>query len=216
MTTTSISAPNLDVGRVMQRTFAVLGRNFAVFALLAVCFSGLPSLIAGLVRAGVVQDKAGKVAFVASIAVGFVQFMGAYVLQGALTHGTIADRNGRKAAFTARLATGLRYAAPLLALGIVTVIALAFGFLLLVFPAVMMMCAWAVSVPSLVIDRRGVFGSFGRSAQLTRGQRWPIFGLLLLYAAASWVISALIMLPTGALAAAKAGGGLPVSPSSLR
>src|SRR3954463_7547273 len=189
MSTTSISAPHLDVGRVMQQTFAVIGRNFAVFALLAVCFAGIPSLLAGLARLGFVQEKASNAAFVMGIAVAFVQFMGTYVLQGALTHGTIADLNGRKASFTACLATGLRYALPLLGLGIVTVIALAFGFLLLIFPAVMLMCAWSVSVPALVTDRRGIFGSLGRSAQLTRGHRWPIFGLLLLFAVASWIIT---------------------------
>jgi hypothetical protein len=48
-----------------------------------------------------------------------------------------------------------------------------------------------VEFPPLVVDRAGIFGSFGRSADLTRGSRWRIFGLILLGYIAMAVIAAL-------------------------
>jgi hypothetical protein len=210
MTTTSLGAANLDVGRVIQTTFGVIGRNFAVFALLGVCFAGLPSLLAGLGRLGVLQERMVGLSVVMTVAAAVVQFMGSYVLQGALTHGAIADLNGRKASFAACLGTGLRNALPLLGLGILSAIALVFGFLLLVFPALMMLTAWAVTVPALVTERRGVLESFGRSADLTRGRRWPVFGLLLLFAVASWIIQLVVVIPAGAFASVTPGGLLPL------
>ena len=42
------------------------------------------------------------------------------------------------------------------------------GFLLLIIPGLILLTVWAVVVPSLVIDKAGIFGSFSRSADLTR------------------------------------------------
>ena len=53
---------------------------------------------------------------------------------------------------------------------------------------------WFVAVAACVVERRGPFGSMGRSRQLTKGYRWRIFGLVLLLFAVSFVASALIEL----------------------
>ena len=44
-------------------------------------------------------------------------------------------------------------------------------------PRLMIACAWCVAVPALVADRTTIGGAFGRAAELTRGNRWRIFGL---------------------------------------
>ena len=41
------------------------------------------------------------------------------------------------------------------------------------------MCRWYVAVPVQVTERSGILASFSRSAELTRGVRWSIFGALL-------------------------------------
>jgi hypothetical protein len=61
-------------------------------------------------------------------------------------------------------------------LGIASVIA----FLLLVIPGFMFLSAMFVVVPACVVDRLGPIDSMGRSAGLTKGHRWRIFGLILL------------------------------------
>lgn len=77
------------------------------------------------------------------------------------------------------LATGLRAFLPLIVVSVLFALAVGFGMVLLIVPGVMIACAWCVAVPSLVADRTGIFGAFSRSAELTRGNRWRVFGLFL-------------------------------------
>ena len=49
----------------------------------------------------------------------------------------------------------------------------------------MMATAWIMAVPAQVVEQPGVFGAIGRSADLTRGHRWPIFGLMIIFAIGS-------------------------------
>jgi len=66
---------------------------------------------------------------------------------------------------------------PLLGLGLLLSLALMLGFLLLVVPAVILFCMWWVVVPACVVEGRGPIESMSRSAALTKGYRWKIFGL---------------------------------------
>lgn len=203
MTTTSITARSLDGGRVIKTTVAVLGRNFVVFGLLAVCFAGLPAVLSGLIQINVLPQQQELTALSITMAVlgWLLPFLGTCVLQGAVTHGAITDLNGGRPSLGACLLTGLRFALPLLVLGVATGIALVFGFILLVVPAVMMATAWAVAVPALVVERPGIFAAFGRSAVLTRGQRWQILALFILLVVVGWLIQSVLLLPLGAFTA---------------
>jgi hypothetical protein len=72
------------------------------------------------------------------------------------------------------------------------------GFVLFIVPGIMMAVAWVVSTPALVVERTGVFGAFSRSADLTRGRRWQIFGLLFLYFIAISVVQQVLLGVVGA------------------
>ena len=43
-------------------------------------------------------------------------------------------------------------------------------------------------MPLLVMEKKGAFAAMGRSAELTRGHRWAVFGLCL----AVWIVAAAI------------------------
>jgi hypothetical protein len=58
--------------------------------------------------------------------------------------------------------------------------------MLLIVPGLILMVIWSVAVPAKVVEKIGVFDAFTRSRDLTRGRRWPIFGLFVLYAIAAW------------------------------
>jgi hypothetical protein len=191
----SAAAPvsRFDLGRVVERTFASIGRNFAVFLLLALLLSGIPALATGLLLAVATghadqstsggPDPTTLMAIGASVS-GLVFLVGAiasFVLQAAIVYGTIADLNGRRAEFAECLSTGLRSWFWLLLLAIVVTVAEVFGYILFIVPGLMMAVAWMVAVPAQVVERTGVFGAISRSAELTRGHRWPIFGLLVIY-----------------------------------
>jgi hypothetical protein len=134
----------------------------------------------------------------------FVSIVGTYWIQGALVEAVADIRDGR-----ADLTIGqtlervsqrinvLSAAAILAALGI------GIGFVLLIVPGLVLMTIWSLIVPAIVLEKRGVFESFGRSRELVRGHGWSVFGVILLTflisLAASLVIGlALSWLPNAA------------------
>ena len=94
-------------------------------------------------------------------------------------------------------------------------LAVAAGFVLLVVPGVMLACAWCVAAPSLVADRTGIFAAFGRSADLTRGSRWQIFGLIVIVVVVEWIISMIFNAITGVGSVGMGGDPLAVAEAAL-
>jgi hypothetical protein len=110
------------------------------------------------------------------------------VLQAGLVHGTVVSLAGRPAGIGDGLRTGLRAFLPLLVLSILMILGEWIGFIALIVPGFMLMVRWSVAVPALVGERRGIFGSMKRSAELTKGHRWSIFGLFIVVLILMWII----------------------------
>lgn len=189
MTAEAIGSHKLDIGRVLGGTFQVIGRNFVTFAVLGLVLSGLPTGLIAFIQASWLGGQMDELAagninlgmgYFSNIAlVGLASLITTAILQGALIYATVQDMNGQKPQVGEALATGLRAFLPLIVVSILFTLAIMFGFILLIVPGVMIACAWCVAVPSLVADRTGIFGAFSRSADLTRGNRWRVFGLFL-------------------------------------
>lgn len=183
-----------EMGRVASRTFGTIGRNAVTFFSLGVLAVAPQLILSAYLGVGVFAK--GHAADPSKIfnnlglflLVSVVAMVLAAVLQAALVHGTISDLNGKKASFGECLQTGLRYGLPVIGLSILFSFAIVVGLVLLVVPGVLMMLAWAVAVPALVVEQTGVFGAFSRSAELTKGHRWAILGLGLVF----WIISFII------------------------
>ena len=211
MTAAVAASARFEMGRVITRTFGVIGRNFVVFALLALIVAGIPAALVNYLteasRAGATFD-----ARLGSGIAGLISLLASCVLQAALIHGTISDLNGRKAVFGDCLSTGMRFLLPVLGVSILTGFAVVLGFVLLIVPGVLMALAWCVNVPVVVVERRGVMSTFSRSADLTRGHRWPILGLFVAYGLVAWVIDVVgVVAAHGfSLASLTAGGFNPV------
>jgi hypothetical protein len=185
---------NFEMGRVASRTFGTIGRNAVTFFSLGVLAVAPQLILSAYLGVGVfakgqavdpskIINNLGLFFLVSVFAVVLTA-----VLQAALVHGTISDLNGKKASFGECLQTGFRYALPVIGLSILFSFAMVFGLVLLVVPGVLIMLAWSVAVPVLVVEQTGVFGAFGRSAELTKGHRWAILGLGLVF----WIISVII------------------------
>jgi hypothetical protein len=67
----------------------------------------------------------------------------------------------------------------------------------LIVPGIILTLMWSVAVPVMIEERRGVFESLGRSAELTRGSKGWIFLLLLLYWGASSMLSGMTFAMVG-------------------
>jgi hypothetical protein len=207
MTTMSETAGQLDMGRVIQDLFGVLGRNFVTFLILAVILVGLPGLLSGYMQMSLLGQ--GHLFDWRATLVGFVPALGALILQGTIIYGTVTDLNGKRAALGDCLSIGLRSFLPLLGIGILFGLAVGVGLILLIVPGLMIAMAWCVAVPAYVVEQPPLLESFGRSAELTRGNRWRIFALFIVYFVAVIIVEAL----TGVFGMASriaSGGGMPM------
>ncbi|HEY2071214.1 MAG TPA: hypothetical protein VGG48_16780 [Rhizomicrobium sp.] len=208
---------SFDIGRVASRTFAVIGRNFVSFFVLAIV-ALLPYILMSAlmtqavlpgVRTGVLSPEYGLL-----ILGGWIVSYGFnFVLQGALTHGTIMDLNGGRASLGDLLMTGLRFLFPLFAIALLMVLVFIVSYVVLVLPGiflrllwligisfvvyivpvVMLLVMWSVVVPAKVVENTGIFASFGRSARLTKGHRWAILGLIVIYAVGAAIIYSILL-----------------------
>ncbi|MFI4936446.1 MAG: hypothetical protein ACHP7N_17695 [Caulobacterales bacterium] len=192
-----------DIGRVLQRLFGVLGRNFIEFLMLSMLLVGAPTVVLGLVQLSYFARliaPLGPAILPLGLATGLIAIVVSVsanaVLQGAVIHGTVSDLAGKRATFGECVGTGLRYLLPLVGIGIVSSIGVGIGVVLLIVPGVLLALAWCVAAPVQVIERRGVFGAFDRSAELTRNHRGSIFGLMVIYFVVQLVLTSVV---TGAL-----------------
>lgn len=174
------SAPvGFEPGRVVRRTFEVIRRNLPVFFGLSCLLAGLPQLALSWSYQWAPDSGAGLVGFAVLdwlLATAF-----SYALQAALIHGTVLDLNGRSAAVGPGLALGLRHLIRLVWLAVFISLAVTVGLILFIVPGLIMLAAWAVAVPVIVVEGKTLDQCLGRSGELTKGVRWPVFGLVLCF-----------------------------------
>jgi hypothetical protein len=215
MTATTPTSNSFDMGRVIQRTFGAVRANLVPFGLMAALLYGAPYIgiafgMLGAFSAMGVPTTVGATPspshfdttqlplFLSAGAAFWLAFVVAMlVLKAAIVYGTVTYLSDRRASVGESLSWGLRRCVPLFFLGVVAGLAELVGIFLLVFPAVMMAVAWIVAVPALVVERTGIFESLGRSADLTRGRRWPIFGLIVVFGAAYLVLQQVLLALAG-------------------
>lgn len=170
-----------DFGRVVGQTFSLIGRNFVLFFLLALIFVGLPQFGILYAQSYVLtnQDIGGmwQIGLIGAL----VTMLTAFILQGALTRAAVDDLAGSGVKFGAAVGDGLRYFFPLFIVAILVTLGTWIGLLLLIIPGIILALRWSITAPIVVIERDGPTKSMGRSAELTEGHRWAIFGLLILY-----------------------------------
>jgi hypothetical protein len=109
-----------------------------------------------------------------------------FILQGALTRAAVDDLSGAGVKFGAAIGDGFRYFLPLFIVAILVTLGVWIGLILLIVPGIILALRWAITAPVVVVERDGPTRSMGRSAELTEGYRWPIFGLFILYVVLAW------------------------------
>ena len=201
MTTATLGQPGrFEIGRVFNNTFGVIGRNIGLCVGLAALFSGLPAFLIRLwqqpqLDAMLRHDPAampdpsamfGNTA--ASVVGGLIAFVLALLLQAALMRATIEDLNGKRPSFGDCIQIAIRFLLPTLAVGLLVGLGAGLGLILLIVPGIILWLGWSMSVPVLIQERLGVFGSMSRSRALTKGSRWPLFGLFVILIVIAMII----------------------------
>jgi hypothetical protein len=175
----------LDVGTVFEQIFGIYRRQFALLIGGALVLYVPVAIINGLL-----YDAGG---FFPSLIANAVLLVAGYLYQGMVVEAARDILDGKRDQSIGGL---FRSAGPVVAtlivVGLLAGIAIAVGFVFLVIPGLFLLTIWAVVVPVVVIERTGVFESFGRSQQLVKGNGWRVFGVLVLLFIGTFVVQILI------------------------
>jgi hypothetical protein len=163
------------VGRVFTQTFSVLSRNLLPFCIVTV-IAALPYYFLlgadGRPTSSMTAARAGLAIlwFVLAILLNALS-------QAVILYAAFEDMRGRPVNMMESLRIGFGRILPVLGTAIVVGVLTMLGGIALVIPAFIVMTMLFVAIPACVVERLGPVKSVGRSAALTKGYRWRVFGL---------------------------------------
>lgn len=193
------SAPRFSVGTVLSTSLAVYGRNFIPFTIVALALQ-VPVLLLQLFFNPAADPTAPNPAI--ANPGGFFGYLGVIMVAGALcnglttatlVYGSVQDLRGQRASIGDCFSRALAVAVPIILAALGYSICMSLGFLLLVIPGLIFLVVYWLYAPAIVVERLGVSQAFARSADLTRGKRWPIFGLILIYGVILYLVGFVVL-----------------------
>lgn len=192
----------LSLSRVAEQTFALVGRTFVTTYGLALAIMVVPTLLAAWRLQTFAGAAAGGTAIARTAALtrfGPLFWLATLIsaLCGILVYASLswaaAERlQGRAPSLGQVLTAGLRALPVLIGIGILAYFGIVLGTLCLVVPGIFLAVAWSMVAPVVAVERKGVFGGFGRSFELTRGSRWAIFLIVLVYVVGCLIVALLV------------------------
>jgi Membrane domain of glycerophosphoryl diester phosphodiesterase len=199
-----MTSSTLDIEGAVRQTLTIMTRNLVPISVLALVIVGLPSLV---LEGNLFSESVVKRGVWTSFGLsGAVLTLAQALLQAAIVRLVWRDLAGEPAlplGQSLREATNGVWSILLLALTIGAAKAIWFllmipGFLALIVPGLILLgiglyvlVSWSVAVPAAVIEDLGAWAAMQRSATLTKGDRWPIFGTIVLLLIAGIILSAL-------------------------
>ncbi len=174
----------MTLGELLDRGFAMYRQHFAMFVGIA-AFPHLILLAAQLVNVAVLPAQAAgpfaleRILFFLAITV--ISLAVGAASQGAVVVAVSQIHLDRPASIASSFA-GIR--GRLLSLALITIavgIGVAVGFALLIVPGIIFALMWSLTIPVAVLENKGLGASTSRSAALTKGSRWRIFMLFVMY-----------------------------------
>jgi len=180
------------VGRVLGRAGTIFSQNFVIFFLVALV-AAAPTVLLIQRNADVMVGGTPSASLLLMIGIGVVLAMVlGMISQAVMLHAAFQAMRLRPVSLGNSLKVGLARVIPILLLAIVMGVLLMLGFLALVVPFFILLTMWWVATPACVVERTGPWTSLKRSAALTKGHRWKVFGLILLLFVINIVVSQII------------------------
>jgi hypothetical protein len=179
----------VDVGQVLSRTFAVYTAQASTL---------LPAAFVVFLIVGVLNGLLARTLILLPLtfAIG--------IIAGTLYQGMVVAlvndvQDGRRDYTVGELFAAVTpVLLPLIVAGFLAGLGIGIGFILIIVPGLILATIWAVIGPAIVVERIGAIDAFSRSAQLTKGERWPVFGVIVITFIIVFIVDAIF----GAIAAA--------------
>jgi Uncharacterised protein family (UPF0259) len=177
----------ISVGDTLSEVFSIYGAQASVLLPLAFLL-----YLASSILYGIAIGSIGLLLVAALIS----------IIAGVLYQGVVVSlvrdvQDGRRDASMGGLVEeAMPFLGPLIGVGILAGIAITIGLALFIVPGLILLTIWAVLAPVIVIEKSGVFDSFGRSRELVRGNGWPVFGVIVV----AFLITAVANAILGAIA----------------
>ncbi|PYX41683.1 MAG: hypothetical protein DMG81_03095 [Acidobacteria bacterium] len=192
----------LTTGELLDRTFSLYKDNFALF----VGIVALPRLISLAVQLSSIslRSQTGlSAAFGAALwglVFALVSLMVAAASQAATVVAVSQLHLGRPTSVSDAYSRVKGRIVRVALLTIVVGLGVGLGFVLLVIPGIILALMWSLAVPVAILEDRGINDSVSRSSELTKGSRWRIFVIWVMFIVLSIVVAFLIEWPIGLVA----------------
>lgn len=171
----------IDLGRVVRDTLAVTGKRPGFVLGLAALLSGVPSFFGSLIVGHRMHSPTDFFFSGAGVINMVVGLMASAFLAASLYGLALSELEGETPTPQEVFRRAGQMFLPLLGLSILFFLGVVGGMILLIVPGVILALMWCVSGPALIEERLGITESLRRSADLTRGNRWMLFAIFLLF-----------------------------------
>jgi hypothetical protein len=183
VTGAAVPGRSFRVGTVLSTGCAVWGRNLVPFLLITALFYAPPWIWAATVVHGEhALEAIRSVGRAYAIATYLTLLLNVFVA-ATLTYGVVMELNGQRATIGACIATGLTRFLPALGVGVSTWLCVGLASMALLLPGILVLCMLYVATPVSVVERPSMAVALSRSADLTKGRRWRVLGLILVVTA---------------------------------
>jgi hypothetical protein len=194
----------LSLGEILDVSFGLYRTLFSPLLVVTVSTQAVP-----LVLSVYIQSAGGMVThfglYLVSLLLSVVL---SAIAQAASTFIISENYMGRRLSAVEAFRRSLPFVGRLITLAILTSFVIGLGFLLLIIPGFILLAGLILASPALVIEGLPhATQAMGRSWELTRGQRWKVFGAIMV----TFILIALPVVALGSLAAVTS-----TDPESLR
>jgi hypothetical protein len=181
----------VTVGGVLGEAWGLYTKFFKRFFVIAAIVFLIINLF-NAVLGWAIGTSPGLAVFVALITT-VVSLIGTFWLQGALVYAVDDVRDGRIDSSIGDLFERVQpYVGTLIGAGILAGLGIALGFILLIVPGLILLTWWCLIAPVIVLEKKHVGESFGRSRELVRGHGWTVFGIIIVTVLLSAIASGVI------------------------
>lgn len=218
----SVTGRRFTIAGVIDRMVIVISGQGWLLLGLAALFGGLPRFATFVMTMSAVKSAgltgvrgAGALALFSmpnywiSVA---ISWLFGLLASASMTTVAVAAIERRPVSLGESIVRAMTKLLPLFLLSIVWALGVGLGFVLLLVPGIMLIIAWMVAWPAVIIEDAGPLDALGRSAYLTKGARWPIFAILLIVGVASAVVSGVTGTSSSAILRNAASSDLPILP----